>query len=789
MSGSMESMDFNANCDFFTLAEEKFDFDVSLSPASFKGDEDEDEVFVGPISHKERGITVGLETRCKDSVSNGDLSVGEEQSWSPLTGEKFEEICKEAQQLACELEGNQPHPNNGGTKGSPTDDKDKNKSEDFVQDTGSKLGIFSKPTSGVLSPVKRETFCVQDSPMKQLPAAFQKRLLRANGHAISGGVACAAKARVGSVSTSSPVRGPKSQTQPKMVLRGRASLAGTRGVLPSKPAAPIGTIQTRPAPEKTTRLPPPRKSTLGSKRSLASCDSSRMGSSRVGSSEDLLSDTASVASDVSDSSLNSSLQGRRSLAPPKKAGPRVLAGTKGPPPQNRRGPEGKRNTSSSSSSVSSFNSSLSVSPTGKAKLNSSLNTSVGGPSGLIRTSVSRLANPGAGAKPRLLSSRAPEAPPPPRSSAAGGRRSISAQGRRPSEVVRSTPIKRPEAGHSVGASTPVFQTPAKRAMERTSSVPNIPSSSSAKPESVVRANSKLKLFLAPTPTSQLKGLRMSEAVSSPEASRIMRPKTLVSACSMDSLPPLSQPAAPVPEPPQTPSTGGNKTLQFKMRQPSALATPMNRRVSGIPMMTPKSVSRLGRPSLTGAKLTASSHWSPVQLKETRQQQQQEVVETGVPEEEPACPADEAQVPLFFLGNEPEAQPPPAVPQAETQETPSTVSEVNQDPAEPSNEDQQEGPNAREESQTPEVKEDLLQPSGVERQETNEVLLVDAPVPVLRLQEKLLIDLSNTPELTRTASTKSSGGQLIDLTSPLIKWSPETGKENHINDAPLINLSF
>ncbi|XP_067091274.1 G2 and S phase-expressed protein 1 [Osmerus mordax] len=784
----MESMDFNANCDFFTLAEEKFDFDVSLSPASLKGDEEyEDEVFVGPISHKERCITVGLETRCKDSVSNGDLSVGEAQSWSPLTGEKFEEICKEAQQLACELEGNQQHPNNGGTKGSPTNDKDKKKSEDFVQDTGSKLGIFSKPTSGVLSPVKRETFCVQDSPMKQLPAAFQKRLLRANEHAISGGVACAAKARVVSVSTSSPVRGPKSQTQPKMVLRGRASLAGTRGVLPSKPAAPVGTTtQTRPAPEKTTRLPPPRKSTLGSRCSLASCDSSRVGSSRVGSSEDLLSDTASVASDVSDSSLNSSLQ-RRSLAPPKKAGPRVPAGTKGPPPQNRRGAEGKRNTSSSSSSVSSFNSSLSVSPTGKAKLNSSLNTSVGGPSGRIRTSVSRLANLGAGAKPRLLSSRAPEAPPPPRSSAAGGRRSISAQGRRPSEVVRSTPIKRPEAGLSVGAPTPLFQTPAKRAMERTSSVPNIPSS--AKPESVLRANSKLKLFLAPTPTSQLKGLRMSEAVSSPEASRIMRPKRLVSACSVDSLPPLSQPAAPFPEPPQTPSAGGNKTLQSKMRHPSALATPMNRRVSGIPMMTPKSVSRLGRPSLTGAKLPASSHWSPVQLKETRQQQQQEVVETGVLGEEPACPADEAQVPLFFLGNEPEAQPPPAGPQAETQETASTVSEVNQDPAEPSNEDQPEGPNAREERQKPEAKEDLLQPSGVERQETNEVLLVDAPVPVLRLQEKLLIDLSNTPELSRTASTKPSGGQLIDLTSPLIKWSPETGKENHINDAPLINLSF
>lgn len=39
---------------------------------------------------------------------------------------------------------------------------------------------------------------------------------------------------------------------------------------------------------------------------------------RADSTEDLLSDSASVASDISDSSINSSLLGKRNLAPPTK---------------------------------------------------------------------------------------------------------------------------------------------------------------------------------------------------------------------------------------------------------------------------------------------------------------------------------------------------------------------------------------------------------------------------------------------------------------------------------------
>lgn len=77
----------------------------------------------------------------------------------------------------------------------------------------------------------------------------------------------------------------------------------------------------------------------------------------------------------------------------------------------------------------------------------------------------------------------------------------------------------------------------------------------------------------------------------------------------------------------------------------------------------------------------------------------------------------------------------------------------------------------------------------EKKNVKEVLLVDAPAPAHQLKEKLLIDLSNTPDLIKTSSAKPWGGQLIDLSSPLIKWSPEDKKENTKNTAPLIDLSF
>ncbi|CAB1331622.1 unnamed protein product [Coregonus sp. 'balchen'] len=724
----MRSMDSHANSDFFSLAEEKFDFDVSLSPASSRGDEDDDEVFVGPVCHKERCISVGLETIVKESVSSWP-SVGERTSWSPLAEDKFEEICKEAHLLASQLVVNQQHPDVGETNGTLTVSKEESK-EDFVQDAGAKLGMFRKPVDAVLSPIKRETFCVQDSPLKQLPPAIQQRLLRA------GGVSNSNKSSAG---TSSPVRAG-TMTQPKMVRRGRVGLACNTGVLPRKqqPAArgatattALHTAKTKPAPaERTTMLPPPSKGNLGLRRSPGSRTSSR-----AASCEDILSDTASVSSDISDTSLNSSLQGKRTLVPPSKSGMRALSVLKAPPPQTRRVTDHRRNTSSSSSSVSSFNSSLSVSPTGKGKLNMSLNSSISGPNGRLPTGKNRLTNPGVSATKTRRSTVIGRAPEPP-SSTTGARRSISAQGRKPSEpdrskTVQSTPLKRAELA---AKATPLHQTPAKTNMERMSSVPNIPTSSSANMESVVSGNPKLKMFIAPTPTSQFK--RRLE----------------------------------VPELLQTPPAGGNKAVQPKMRRPSALPTPVNRRISGIPMLTPKSMSRPGRPSLSMANLTAStqraSYWSPTQVK-------------GSHQEEVAAAPEEETVQPFSLEDEPEVQPstPATVPHPEEQEVSQDVPEPGVDQEPPTTNKENNHPELNEESKELQNTEKLVdQPQcyWMKTQEVNEVLLVDAPAPVLRPYEKLLIDLSNTP--------------LIDLSSPLIKWSPEH-KDSALNNAPLINLSF
>uniref|UniRef100_A0A4W5NQU9 G-2 and S-phase expressed 1 n=1 Tax=Hucho hucho TaxID=62062 RepID=A0A4W5NQU9_9TELE len=700
-------MDSHANSEFFSLAEEKFDFDVSLSPASSRGDEDDDEVFVGPVCHKERCISIGLETVVKESVSSWP-SVGEGPSWSPLAVDKFEEICKEANLLASQLVVDQQHPDVGVTNGTLTLSKEEPK-EDFVQDAGAKLGMFRKPVDAVLSPIKRETFCVQDSPLKQLPPAIQQRLLRA------GGVSNSTKSSVG---TSSPVRAGTT-TQPKMVRRGRVGLTCNTGVLPNKqqPAArgatattALQTAKTRPAPaERTTMLAPPSKGNLGLRRSPGSRNSSR-----AASCEDLLSDTASVASDISDTSLNSSLQGKRILVPPSKSGMRAPSVVKAPPPQTRRVTDRRRNTSSSSSSVSSFNSSLSVSPTGKGKLSASLNSSICGPNGRLPAGKSRLTNPVVSATKTCRStliSRAPELP----SSTTVACRVISDQGRKHSEqdrfkTVQSTPLKSVEPA---ATATPLHQTPAKMNMERMSSLPNIPTSSSVKTKSVVKGNPKLKGFIAPTPTSQFK--RRLEAVSSPDAPRIMKPKRLMSACSVESLP--HKLALPVPELFQTPPAGGNKAVQPKTRRPSALPTPVNRRVSGIPMLTPNSISRPGRPSLSMAILPASiqraSYWSPAQVK-------------GSHQEEVAAAPEEETVQPFSLEDEPEVQPsiPAKVPHPEEQEVSQDVPEPGVDKAPPAANKENNHPEPNEESKELENTEKLLvqpQCNWMKTQEVNEVM--------------------------------------------------------------------
>ncbi|XP_050956098.1 G2 and S phase-expressed protein 1 [Labeo rohita] len=722
--------------DFVSLAEEKFDFDVSLSPASSKGDYDvEDEVFIGPISHKEKCISHGVEIHAKDSISSGP-SLGEQPSWSPLTGEKFDEICKEAQLLASHLEQTITDP---VTESSVVSTSQPEETETFEEDTTAKLSMFSKPAD-VLSPIKRETFLVQESPMKQLPPAIQKRMLKANGTAGFG------KPRL---STSSPVR--PAVTQPKMATRGKALVASS-GVLPSKPTAQGNSrlsSSTKLPPATKTRLPPPSKGNFGLKRSPSSRNSSR-----AGSSEDLLSDNTSVASDISDSSFNTSLPGRSSILARNKTELRAPSALKAPSLQNSRVVDRRRNTSSSSSSVSSINSSITISPGSKAKLNSSLNSSTNSIGARSHSSVSRL--PSSSRKSSIVT-RNPEPP-------VNRRTSISTQGRRAPELlprpVKATPIKKTDP-----LPPPQLQTPAKNTGEKTTSTSSIPAST-AKMGSALKGNPKLKVQVVPTPTNYLKGVRKSEVSSSPDVPRIMKPKRLLSACSVDSLPDhlVGPPVGLL-----TPSGMGSK-----LRRPSALPTPVNRRISGIPAFTPKSVSRLSKPSQVTERSSsqAATHSSPENMKESVNQEDKQ---TSVSTEE-MCPPGDLQPCSLVFNVEDEPEEPPACEPA-----------VVENPSEP--------PSCDPEPIQVDIK-PLLSTvdtqkhlQKTEKKEVKEVLLVDAPAPALQPSEKLLIDLSNTPDLIKTSSGKPWAGQLIDLSSPLIKWSPEEKKGNSENVAPLIDLSF
>ncbi|KAM7397195.1 hypothetical protein PAMP_020187 [Pampus punctatissimus] len=760
-------MDRRANSDVMFLPDEKFDFDVSLSPASSRGDEDEDDVFVDQVSHKKRCISDNMVPRLEGGCG------GVRVSWSPLTGEQLEAMCEEAIRLANHLQSSEPSRPHSDEIASVTSDATTDR-EEFVQDTEAKLGVIGQPANA-LSPIKRQTFCVQDSPMKQLPPAIQSRLQRAAASSTRPATIAAASTRPATTAaastrpatsaaatprpatsaaatprlatsaaatprlattaaatprpatsvasstrlastarlgTFSPVGEAKSK--PRTALRGKAVL-GVSVTLPSKPAAPSTSCSANKSRVEKTRLQPPSKAaTVVWRRSPDSRPSSR-----AESYEDLLSDSTSVASDISVDSLNSSL-GKHTLAPPTKT-MRTLSGGKAAPLQRKKVTE-RKNTSSSSSSVSSFNSSLSLSPA-TGKLNSSLNRSPSVSSVPAPSSVSKPASQNRQRRSNVYAAAEP-------ASSTAGRRSLSSQARK-----LSTPLKRAEA-------TPLQATPAKRVLERTAS---IPATASTRLQSGQKAKPKPQGLAPPKPSGGVRGVRHGDGVSSPDASKMLK---LMSTSSVDSLPQKASAG------PLTPSAGGCRSLQVKVRRPSALPTPLRSRSSAIPATMPTNKTCPTRPPPTSdsalVRRTSSCNTAPTESQE-------------------AEPVDDLDIQPFCLDEEElPAAPPSSAPQPDHSESTDT------------------GALSQVQSETSRTHIDL-ETTEETNSKTQEVLLFDLPAPTLQPQEKLLIDLTSTPDLIRTSNkTCITSQQLIDLSSPLIKWSPEDKKEN---DAPLINLSF
>lgn len=216
---------------------------------------------MGAVTHTEKCVSAHVESQLQKA--------GIRASWSPLTGDQLEAVCEEAHKLANQLQsGELSEGKEGGTVDAAPPDAAKD-TDEFVQDAESKLGVFAQPASA-LSPIKRQTFCVQDSPMKQLPPAVQRRLLSRGSTAgtppskrapptrrsLASTNSLAAAATTTKPGTSTPGPGPKAPPRPG--LRGRTSV-GVGVVLPSKPAAPNVSAPASRSKVEKTRLQAPVK--------------------------------------------------------------------------------------------------------------------------------------------------------------------------------------------------------------------------------------------------------------------------------------------------------------------------------------------------------------------------------------------------------------------------------------------------------------------------------------------------------------------------------------------------
>ncbi|XP_065743948.1 G2 and S phase-expressed protein 1 [Phocoena phocoena] len=146
--------------DTLLLADEKFDFDLSLSSSSANED---DEVFLGPVGHKERCIAASLELN-RQIPEEPPLPA----SWSPLTGEKFVEVYKEAHLLALQIQSNSKAK---ATPAATPKDPGSQGVEGFIQESKLKIHLFERENEAKksLKSLKRETYHLPDSPSRGPP--------------------------------------------------------------------------------------------------------------------------------------------------------------------------------------------------------------------------------------------------------------------------------------------------------------------------------------------------------------------------------------------------------------------------------------------------------------------------------------------------------------------------------------------------------------------------------------------------------------------------------------------
>ncbi|KAJ7309517.1 hypothetical protein JRQ81_007563 [Phrynocephalus forsythii] len=662
------------------LTDEKFDFDLSLSPTS----ENEDEVFVGPMGHKEKCVATFVENQKQAEDKISPLSA-EELIWSPLAGEKFVEIFKEAHLVALQLQSaSKPKRKKTGTL-----EEQKSEAVDkFVQESKSKLKILEKGIVVDKTPktIKRETYCVSEIPPGRLPLSLQKPSQR-------------------------PVKGTDGCHSPQALLR--ASSPGRREKLSEASPVHLAQGKSDKSSKRTSTSQSPKPARLLS-------SSSRNNLNSMGSSEDLLSDRSSVTSDGGDVSFcnSSSVQEKRTLPTPSKVDVFKHKTRQLKPPSNVRM---RRNTSSSSSSSvssmnSSFSSSLSISPKrGKGNKRTSSKKCNLIHYNLVYCPVQTTVALKAAANPSQLSSSASK---------------ISAI--RPTKGSLMPPSHANSSGKPQRTSSDTEGNPVSVPKQKTVSVGEASGPGSRKGGS----DSAQKLL-------QKSSLANIRASSSPK----LKTKT-VPPLSKEVTPPIRRSEGGIALNPCSAAKSAVRSSSSNVRL-SALPTPVGQRVSGIPMLTPKTLPRLmcspnpvplHQISSMSSKKTAAHSSKYAKESETRE------TSSSSSMEEDLSPPEVAPIALCFS---------PENSSGQMEEKPT-------------------------ETEKPD-KESLLIDIGLDN---TSVAIDKTPLVIQECETKPLIDLFNTPEVLKVLPLKAAV-QLIDLSSPLIQLGPEENKENL--DSPLLKF--
>ncbi|XP_043943204.1 G2 and S phase-expressed protein 1 [Protopterus annectens] len=750
------------------------------------GKDDEDEVFVGPVGHKEKCVAVNIEIsnpqESKESSPSPELL-----NWSPLAGEKFVEIFKEAHMLALQLENSSKH---CAEKSKPPEKNENLFVEKFVAESKSKLKIFQLGCESYRSPAaaKRETFIIRQTPTHQLPPSLQQ-CVEIKVPAVNPN---------DSNKTLTPDASPVNQTVEKAleIVPTHKQNTNTDISISQKRISSAG-VKKLPVKSQTGKTTLPGKIMEKPKPGFKGSPRRRHPSS-AGSLEDLHSDNnTSITSDISDSSFNSSSLGlgKRTLPLPSKTGFGKPSGLRHPGTVNSAGRPVRKNTSSSSSSSinSSFNSSLSISPTATAgKVTAYLSTS-------LNSSSSSKMYASCSSNNRLNSSKTLANP---ASSLQSGN---SSNGSHRFYKSASTG-KLPQSGN-VGGSTvgPIshHQTPAKKDVPRISSATRtqkVPQMNKAGGAAKVNSCPKPKTSTGPTPTAQLKANRLS-GVPSAEASsaqKIMPPKRILPGATVGSGVAASTPVKTANKAPPTPSFSGKSICAtFSGKRTSTLPASLNR-LSGIGTAASKTMLRSSSsPHLTSnlSGIRMSSKKSSASSKQIPPKAQVELSPHKTSEEElspPLVPCsldfsfdDRSQASQNEISKKPEGVPPlPLVPELETDVVKPHISkeDMTQGTAEQFLQSKPCSVDSSVEKITGQVLQDKVNLQTMEMDKT-EVLLIDLDLGSQNIRDKPLIDLYKTPE-KKDAHLKSAG-QLIDLSSPLIRLSPED-KENVV-DSPLLLL--